>query len=371
MTYSPFRWCDMVRLNEDQDELAERIDLVRRRRPRLTGDHVTMAHGAGGKASAALTDAIFLEAFRNPYLESLDDGAVIDLDGAERIAMSTDTFVVRPWCFPGGSIGSLAVHGTVNDLACSGAEPRWLTAGFVIEEGFAFSDLRHIADDMQRAAEAAGVVIVTGDTKVVDSGGTDGVFINTSGVGVVPPGRRLGADLVRAGDKVIVTGTLADHGMAVMLARGDLHLDADIRSDTAPLNGLVEAVLAAAPSTRWIRDATRGGVATVMNELARDTGLGVVLAERALPVTPTTQGACDLLGIDPLYVANEGKLVIVVPPEQGRAALDALHVHEYGTDAAVIGEVRTDPPATVLLQTSFGGSRIVDMLVGDPLPRIC
>lgn len=361
----------MVRLNDDPAELARNIDLVRRRRPRLTGDYVTMAHGAGGKASAALIDAIFIEAFRNPHLELLGDGAVVDVDGAERIALSTDTFVVRPWLFPGGSIGTLAVHGTVNDIACSGAIPRWITCGFVIGEGFAFDDLRRIAADMRQAADASGVMIVTGDTKVVDTGATDGLFINTSGVGLMPPGRHLGAELVRAGDKVIVSGNLADHGMAVMLARGDLHLDADIRSDSAPLNGLVEDVMAAAPSTRWIRDATRGGVGTVLNELAQDTGLGVVLAERALPIAPTTQGACDLLGIDPLYVANEGKVVIVVPADEGRAALDALHAHEFGADAAVIGEVRVDPPATVIMQTSFGGTRIVDMLVGDPLPRIC
>lgn len=360
----------MVRLNEDPDELAERIEVVRRRRPRLTGDAVTLAHGAGGKASAALTDAIFLEAFRNPHLTPLGDGAVVDVP-AGRIAMSTDTFVVRPWRFPGGSIGTLAVHGTVNDLACTGAVPRWLTVGFVIEEGFAFDDLREVVADMAKAAEQAGVAIVAGDTKVVDTGAADGCYINTTGVGVVPAGRNPGPGLVRAGDKVLVSGTLADHGMAVMLARGDLHLQADIRSDTASLSGLLDDVWAAAPDLRWIRDATRGGVGTVLNELARDTDLGVVLAERALPVRPTTMGACDLLGIDPLYVANEGKVVLVVPPEQGRAALDALQSHELGRDAAVIGEVREEPAATVLLQTSFGGTRIVDMLVGDPLPRIC
>lgn len=356
----------------DPDRVRESIEAVRRRRPRLTGEHVTLAHGAGGKASAALTDAIFLEAFRNETLERLGDSAVLPLDGADRLAVSTDTFVVRPWRFPGGSIGSLAVHGTVNDLACSGARPRWLSVGFVIEEGFAFEDLRTIAEDIATAASAAGVTVVTGDTKVVDRGAADGVYVNTTGVGTMERGApELRPEAVQVGDKVLVTGTIADHGMAVMLARGDLNLDADILSDTAPLHELVADLLAAAPSTRWIRDATRGGVGTVLNELAIATGLGVVLAEHALPLDGTTAAACDLLGIDPLYVANEGKLIVVVPPEQGQAALDALHGHEYGGDAAVIGEIRGEPAATVLLRTSFGGSRVVDMLVGDPLPRIC
>lgn len=361
----------MRRRNDDRETLAASIETVRRRRPRLTGDHVTLAHGAGGKASAALTDAVFVEGLRNPHLEALDDGAVLDVRDAGRIAVSTDTFVVRPWRFPGGSIGSLAVHGTVNDLACQGAVPRWLTAGFVIEEGFAFDDLRTVVADMAAAAAAAGVEVVTGDTKVVDSGSADGVYINTTGVGVVADDVELGAGLARPGDKVLVTGMLADHGMAVMLARGDLHLEADIRSDTRPLHGLVADLLAAAPDTRFVRDATRGGVGTVLNELARASGLGVVLSEQALPVRPTTAGACDLLGIDPVYVANEGVLVVVVPAAQGRAALDALHAHEHGRDATVVGEVRDEPPATVLVQTTFGGTRVVDMLVGDPLPRIC
>lgn len=365
----------MTRRNDDPAQVREHIETVRRRRPRLTGDRVTLAHGAGGKASAALTDAVFLEGLRNPHLEPLGDGAVMDLPdapaGAPAIAMSTDTFVVRPWRFPGGSIGTLAVHGTVNDLACTGATPRWLSVGFVIEEGFAFDDLRAIVADLAAAAEAAGVQVVTGDTKVVDTGAADGVYINTAGIGTVTADRDLRGRTVQPGDKVLVTGTLAEHGMAVMLARGDLHLEADIVSDTAALHGLVDVLLEAAPDTRWIRDATRGGVGTVCNELAQASGLGVLLAEHALPVSPTTAGACDLLGIDPLYVANEGKLVVVVPPEQGRAALDALRAHPHGTDAAVVGEVRAEPSATVLLKTAVGGTRVVDMLVGDPLPRIC
>lgn len=360
-----------IRYNEDPDQVLEHIEAVRRRRPRLTGDRVTMAHGAGGKASAALIDAVFLEGLRNPHLEPLGDGAVVPVRDGVRIALSTDTFVVRPWRFPGGSIGSLAVHGTVNDLACAGARPRWLSAAFVLEEGFLLEDLRTVVADVRRAADAAGVQVVTGDTKVVDSGAADGIYINTTGVGEVPDGRSLTAAAVEPGDKIIVSGNLADHGVAVMLARGDLHLEADIRSDSAALHGLIEDLLAAAPATRWLRDATRGGVATVLNELAHDTGYGMVLAEQALPIDRTTAGACDLLGIDPLYVANEGKIVAIVPAAQGRAALDALRRHPLGTDAVVVGEVRTQPASTVLLQTSLGGTRVVDMLVGDPLPRIC
>ena len=247
-----------------------------------------------------------------------------------------------------------------------GAVPRWLSAAFVIEEGFPVAELRAIAADMAEAARSAGVAIVTGDTKVVGRGAADGLFITTAGVGLIPPGRELGPERVRPGDVVLVSGTIADHGMAVMLARGDLALEADIRSDTAPLGALVSDLLAAAPGTRWLRDPTRGGVGTVCNELARDSGLGVVLDESALPINPAVIGACDLLGIDPLYVANEGKLVAVVDASEAPAALDALRSHPLGTDAAVIGEIVADPPGIVVLRTTFGGTRIVDMLVGDP-----
>ncbi len=354
-----------------QELVLERIEAVRRRRPRLTDEVVTLAHGAGGKASAALVDAVFLDAFRNDALAPLGDGALLELPTGERVALSTDSYVVKPRRFPGGSIGHLAVHGTVNDLAMCGARPAWLSAAFVLEEGFAVADLQGIVADMAEAAAGAGVAIVTGDTKVVDKGAADGLYITTAGVGVVPAGRRLGAELVRPGDVVLVSGTIGDHGVAVMLARGDLDLEADICSDTAPLSGLVETLLAAAPGTRWLRDPTRGGVGTVCNELAADAGAAVVLQESALPVQRAVMGACDLLGIDPLYVANEGKLVAVVPPEQADAALLALRGHPLGRDAAVIGRIAADPARIVLLETSFGGSRIVDMLVGDPLPRIC
>jgi hydrogenase expression/formation protein HypE len=349
----------------------DRITEFRRRRPRLRDEVVTLAHGAGGKASAALVDAVFLEAFTVGEPEALPDAATLTLPTGERLAFSTDSFVVKPLRFPGGSIGHLAVHGTVNDLAVQGAEPAWLSAAFVIEEGFPVVELREIVADMAEAAGAAGVQIVTGDTKVVGRGAADGLFITTAGVGVIPAGRALGPANVQPGDRVLVSGTLADHGMAVMLARGDLALEADIRSDTAPLGDLVSELLRAAPNTRWMRDPTRGGVGTIANELARDSGFAVVLDEASLPVLPAVNGACDLLGIDPLYVANEGKVVAVVPPEESDAALRALRSHPLGAAAMAIGEIAAEPEGIVVLRTTFGGTRIVDMLVGDPLPRIC
>ena len=354
-----------------QELVLERIETFRRRRPRLTDKVVTLAHGAGGKSSAALVDAVFLEAFRNEALESLGDGALLTLPSGEQLAFSTDSYVVRPRRFPGGSIGHLAVNGTVNDLAMCGARPTWLSAAFVIEEGFSVEELTAIVADMAEAAAAAGVTIVTGDTKVVDTGAADGLYINTAGVGVVPAGRRLAADRVIPGDAVLVSGTLADHGVAVMLARGDLDLEADVESDSAALGELVEILLAAAPDTRWLRDPTRGGVGTVCNELAAAAEVAVVLSESALPIRRPVGGACDMLGIDPLYVANEGKFVAVVPAEQAQAALAAMKAHPLGADAAIIGRIAAEPERIVLLETSFGGSRIVDMLVGDPLPRIC
>ena len=361
----------MTAQGDRETAVLERIEAFRRRRPRLLDEVITMAHGAGGKASAALIDAVFVDAFASLKKGPLTDGAILSLSTGVRLAFTTDSFVVKPRRFPGGSIGHLAVHGTVNDLAVSGATPLWLSAAFVIEEGFAVEELRGIAADMAEAAAQAGVLIVTGDTKVVDRGAADGVYITTAGVGVLPDGLQLGADRVRPGDVVLLSGTMADHGMAVMLARGDLMLEADIRSDTAPLGDLVATLLSAAPSTRWMRDPTRGGVATVCNELARDANLAVVLDEVLLPVTPAVTGACDLLGIDPLYVANEGKVVAVVAPEEADAALVAMRSHPLGHNATRIGEIKAEPEAIVVLLTAFGGTRIVDMLVGDPLPRIC
>ena len=358
-----------------EEVVLDRIEAFRRRRPRLLEENITSAHGAGGKASAALIDAVFLEAFRNDTLADMADGAVLDLPSGERLAFSTDSFVVKPLRFPGGSIGHLAVHGTVNDVAMMGARPTWMSAAFVIEEGFPVTELKAIVADMAEAAATAGVQVVTGDTKVVNKGAADGLYINTSAVGVVqstgPNSPGLSPKRVRPGDKVLVSGTIGDHGVAVMLARGDLNLEADIKSDTAPLNGLVEALLAAAPNTRWLRDPTRGGVATVLNELARAAEVHVVLDEAMLPVRGPVNGACEILGIDPIYVANEGKLIAVVPPEEAEAALVAMRALPVGADAALIGEIREDPPGIVLINTGFGGNRIVDMLVGDPLPRIC
>lgn len=361
----------MTDMHEREGRVLERIDKFRKRRPRLLDTVVTLAHGAGGKSSAALTDAVFVEAFRNPELEQLGDAGVVTLPSGERMAFSTDSYVVQPLEFPGGSIGNLAVHGTVNDLAVSGAIPQWLSAAFVIEEGFDIGRLRQIVADMRDSAAAAGVTIITGDTKVVGKGAADGMYISTAGMGVIPPGRSLSPDRVRPGDRVIVSGTIGEHGMAVMLARGELAIEADIDSDTAPVNGLIEAMLAAAPSTRWMRDATRGGVGTVCNELAQIAGLAVVIDEETLPIQPQVLGACDMLGIDPLYVANEGKFVAVVAPDEAAAAVTALRAHPSGADATVIGEVMAEPQGIVALRTAFGGSRIVDMLVGDPLPRIC
>jgi hydrogenase expression/formation protein HypE len=349
----------------------ERIEVFRRKRPRFRDDFVTLAHGAGGKASAALIDAVFLDAFAGLDRPPLTDSALIVTPGGETLAFSTDSFVVKPLRFPGGSIGRLAVHGTVNDLAVMGARPHWLSAAFVIEEGFPVNELRQVVADMAEAAAASGVGIVTGDTKVVGRGAADGLYVTTAGIGTVPAGRRLGADLVQRGDRILVSGTIGDHGMAVMLARGDLALEADLRSDSAPVTELVEALFAAAPSTRWLRDPTRGGVGTVCNELAHDCGLAVVLDEAALPIKAEVAGACDLLGIDPLYVANEGKFVAVVAPKEADAALEALRRHPLGSEAVLIGDIRDQPEGIVVLRTSFGGTRIVDMLVGDPLPRIC
>jgi hydrogenase expression/formation protein HypE len=358
-------------MGNQQAEVFDRIEAFRRRRPRLRDDVVTLAHGAGGKASAALLETVFLPAFGNDVLEAQTDAALLVLPSGERVAFTTDAHVVKPLRFPHASLGHLAVHGTINDLAMVGARPLGLSVAFVIEEGFPVAELRDLVADMAEAAAAAGVAVVAGDTKVVDRGAADGLYVVSSGVGLVPPGRVVDAASVRPGDVVLLSGTIGDHGMAVMLARGDLALDADIASDTAPLHDLVETLLAAAPATRWMRDATRGGLGSVCNELTRDAEVAVVLHESSLPVRPQVAGACDILGIDPLYVANEGRFVAVVPPDEAGPALAALHGHPLGREAARIGEVRADPPGVVVLITPIGGTRIVDMLVGDPLPRIC
>ena len=354
-----------------EEEALRQIDKVRNRRPRLTDDRITLAHGAGGKASAALIDAVFIEAFGRPDVAELADSAVLLVAGG-RIAFTTDSYVVNPVFFPGGSIGDLAVNGTVNDLTVCGARPAWLSAAFIITEGMTVADLTTIANDMAAAADRAGVRVVTGDTKVVPRDAGDQVYITTAGVGVVPADRELGARHVLAGDRIVLSGPIAGHGMAVMIARGNLAFSAPIASDSAPVNGLVEAMYAALPpaSIRWMRDATRGGLGTVANELATATDLGVLLEEAAIPIDAAVQGACDMLGIDPLYVANEGCFVAVVAAQHADAAVAALVAAGAGR-AAVIGEVVDDMLGVVAIRNAFGGTRLVDTLVGDPLPRIC
>lgn len=368
------------RLNEDESRVNTNISRVRARPFRLTEDVVTLAHGAGGKASAALVEQVFLDIFDNEFLAQGGDSGVAPLallggtDGTlpqdGHIAMSTDSYVVNPISFPGGCIGELAVNGTVNDLAMAGAKPIMITAAFVLEEGLPIATLREQAQAMKAAADAAGVPIVAGDTKVVPKNACDQLYITTAGVGIVPEGRTLGYEQVAAGDAVILSGPIADHGMAVMMARGDLALVAPIESDTRALNGLVEALCTAAPGTKWMRDATRGGVATVLNELARGTGLGVAIEDDKVQVRELTRGACDVLGIDPLYVANEGTFVAVVPADQAADAVAALRA-AGAPEAQQVGAIVPEPAASVVLVTGFGGTRMVDMLVGDPLPRIC
>lgn len=358
------------RTGSDEERVLERIEQVRRRRPRIREERITLAHGAGGKASQTLIEALFVETFANPVLERLDDGAVLETS-AGRLVFTTDSYVVSPLFFPGGDIGDLAVNGTVNDLAVCGARPLYLSAGFIIEEGFPVENLQQIAASMADAARRADVQVVTGDTKVVQRGKADGCYVTTAGVGLLERPVELGPQAVRPGDAVLVSGPIGDHGVTVMLARGELDIEADLRSDTAALNGLVAQLLDAVSGVRMLRDATRGGVATILNEVARAAQVSVVVDESSVPVRPVVNGACELLGIDPLYVACEGRFVAVVDGDHADAALDALRAHPQGEEAALIGRVKDDPPGLVLLRTAFGGTRIVDMLVGDPLPRIC
>jgi hydrogenase expression/formation protein HypE len=357
-------------VNREQ-QVLDRIERVRRRKATVREERITLAHGAGGQATHTLIEAVFLEAFRNPMLEPLDDGALLTLEG-ERAAFTTDCFVVSPLFFPGGDIGDLAVNGTVNDLAMCGAVPRHLSAGFILEEGFPVADLRRITASMAAAASAAQVTIVTGDTKVVPRGKADGCYITTAGVGVAERPPVLSASAAQAGDAVLVSGPIGEHGAAIMLARGDFDIEAPIISDTASLHGIVAELLDALPGqVRTLRDATRGGVATVLNEVARASEKAVILEETAIPVRPEVTGVCELLGLDPLYVACEGRFVAVVAAEHAERALDLLRRHPLGGDAAIIGTVAGDPAGLVLLRTAFGGTRVVDVLVGDPLPRIC
>jgi hydrogenase expression/formation protein HypE len=354
-----------------EEEVLARIERARARKPRVKEERITLAHGSGGKATHTLVEAIFLDHFRNPLLEPLEDQAILTA-GGQRLAFTTDSYVVSPLFFNGGNIGDLAINGTVNDIAVSGARPLWLSAGFILEEGFPVADLERIVQTMAEAAAVAGVQIVTGDTKVVQRGKADGCYVNTAGVGVLERDIELGAARAKPGDAVIVSGPIGDHGITVMLARGELDIESDIASDTAALNGLIATLLDAVPEgVHAMRDATRGGVATILNEVAKAASVAVVVDEASVPVRPEVTGASEILGIDPLYVACEGRLVAIVEGGVADTALAALRSHPLGQDAAVIGHVGDDPPGLVLLRTSFGGTRIVDMLVGDPLPRIC
>ncbi len=354
-------------------EKIERVRQARRHKFYLREDHITLSHGSGGKATQNLIEGVFAPAFANPLLEPLDDAATFspDLFGP-RLAFTTDSYVVHPLFFPGGDIGKLAVHGTINDLAMAGAEPLYLSAGFILEEGFPIADLRRIVDSMAAAAADAGVSIVTGDTKVVQRGKADGLFINTAGVGIVRARWPMGQAQVQPGDKVLLSGPIGDHGIAILLAREALDIETTVQSDTAPLHSLVAALLEAAEDgVHCLKDPTRGGVATTLNEITLSSQVAIALDEPAIPVRAEVRGACEILGLDPLTIANEGKLLAVVAPEVARTALAVMRAHPLGQEAAIIGTVQAGPAGVVFLRTDIGGTRVLDMLVGDPLPRIC
>jgi hydrogenase expression/formation protein HypE len=335
---------------------------------------IVLGHGSGGKLTADLIDNIFLPAFRNPILDKLDDQAVVTVNGT-RLAFTTDSFVVTPIFFPGGDIGKLAVHGTINDLAMSGAQPLYLSAAFILEEGLPVGDLRRIVESMRAAAAEAGVQFVTGDTKVVDRGKGDQIFINTTGIGVIKNNINISADRARPGDVILLSGYLGDHGMAIMSQREGLEFEGAIQSDCASLNSLVATMLDTPSSCtdfiHCLRDPTRGGAATTLNEIAKRANVGMLLSETAIPVRESVQGACEVLGLDPLYVANEGKLLAIVEPAMATAVLQHMREHPLGQDAAIIGEVVADHPGMVLMKTEIGGTRVLDLMFGEQLPRIC
>jgi hydrogenase expression/formation protein HypE len=332
---------------------------------------VDMSHGSGGRAMAQLIEELFARAFDNEFLRQGNDGALLPPPGSGRLVMATDSHVVSPLFFPGGDIGCLSVHGTINDVAVMGAKPLYLSAGFILEEGFPLADLQRIVQSMAAAAKEAGVPIVTGDTKVVEQGKGDGVFITTTGVGVVPEGVELSGDRARPGDRILVSGTLGDHGMAIMAQRESLGFSSAIVSDTAALHELIATVLATDADIRVLRDPTRGGLATTLNEIAKQSQVGMMLQEPAIPVHPEVAAACEFLGLDPLYVANEGKLVLIVAEPDAERVLAALRSHPLGRNAADVGSVHADPQHFVQMTTGFGGRRIVDWLSGEQLPRIC
>jgi hydrogenase expression/formation protein HypE len=331
---------------------------------------VRMGHGSGGKLSAELFHTVFQPAFGNPILDRMDDQAVLEVEGA-RLAFTTDSYVVRPLFFRGGNIGSLAVHGTINDLAVGGASPLYLSAAFILEEGLPLADLGRVVATMRQCAAQAGVQIVTGDTKVVEKGNCDGMFLNTAGIGLVPRGLRLSADQVRPGDAVVLSGTIGDHGIAIMAEREGLSFETELASDTAALHGLTAQMLATGAAIRCMRDPTRGGVASTCNEIAQASKVGIRLEHAAIPVRPEVEGACELLGLDPLYIANEGKLIAMVAPEDAERLVGAMRAHPLGAGARVIGQATAENAGMVVLRTTLGTLRIVDLLANDPLPRIC
>lgn len=338
--------------------------------PLAHNEQIVMGHGSGGRMAATLIAKTFLPAFDNPALRAGDDGAVVSTP-AGRLVLSTDSHVVSPLFFPGGDIGHLAVCGTVNDVAVMGAKPLYLTVGFILEEGLPLETLQRVVNSMKQAAAEAGVQIVTGDTKVVQRGKADGLYVSTAGVGILPEGRNIGGAQAKAGDVVLLSGSMGDHGIAVLAARGELGFETDVQSDCAPLNGLIADLLAACPDVHVLRDPTRGGVATTLNEIAKQSGTCITLFEKSLPVRPAVDSVCEMLGFDPLYVANEGKILVVLPRESADAALAAMRKSKYGAGAVLVGEVSEAPAGRVLMKTAIGSTRVVDMLAGEMLPRIC
>ena len=332
-------------------------------------DKILLAHGSGGKLSHELIEGSLLSSLKNPYLEKMDDAAVLEIGG--KLAFTTDSYVISPIFFPGGDIGKLAVCGTVNDLSTSGAVPLYLSLSFIIEEGFPVDDLKKIIESIRQTADEAGVCIVTGDTKVVNRGSADKLFINTSGIGSIQEGVNISGSAAKPGDVIIASGGIGEHGMSIMSQREGLKFAGDLKSDCAPLNGLVKDMLDVCPNIHSLRDPTRGGLATTLNEMANQSGVGMVLQEEAIPVIPPVQAMCDMLGLDPMHVANEGKLVVILPAEKADAVLDRMKQNKYGKDAVIIGRVVDEHPGKVVMKTALGTSRIVRMLTGDLLPRIC
>jgi hydrogenase expression/formation protein HypE len=361
--------------NQLQNPLFQKIEQVRRRQPKIRDTHITLAHGSGGKAMRDLIDDVFVRSFDNPILSQLEDQASFNLANllqqGDRLAFTTDSYVVDPLFFPGSDIGELAINGTINDLAVSGAKPLYLTCSVILEEGLPVETLRRVVASMQAAAKNAGVQIVTGDTKVVHRGAADKLFINTAGIGIIPTGVNISAHNIQPGDAIIINGELGNHGTAILIARGELALETDIKSDCQPLHTLVETILEFCPGIHAMRDATRGGLATVLNEFAMTSNVGIRLHEKSIAIREEVKGVCEILGLDPLYLANEGKLVVVVQQDKADQVLSAMKTHPAGKDACIVGEVIASPPGVVFLKTAFGAERIVDMLVGDQLPRIC